>query len=211
VARAPPRCGGQDLGALQDVLLQELHVLVVDVLDVLGRETADLLALEEGLLLGGRLLALGSESAARRHGYSSSPACGPARHSSAGPSTATRRSAHRDRTGLELCLADGALHVFAGAHGEEAEHLVVLLEAQLDFGRARWPFHQVEEGVAPSVSFSIGYASFLAPGLLAHQLTAARGDEPLGLVDQADELFVGQARIGDDRQFVRSHQASLWP
>ena len=52
VAGDPAR---QDLGALENVLLQELDVLVVDVLDVLDREAADLLAEEEGLLLGRRL------------------------------------------------------------------------------------------------------------------------------------------------------------
>src|SRR5512143_1162191 len=72
VAGDPAR---QDLGALQDVLLEQLDVLVVDVLDVLGREAADLAPLEEGLLLAGRLLAAGlSGEGTGRHAYSSSAA-----------------------------------------------------------------------------------------------------------------------------------------
>src|SRR6185503_7857756 len=40
----------QDLGVLQDVLLEELDVLVVDVLDAVRAELADLAAAEEHLL-----------------------------------------------------------------------------------------------------------------------------------------------------------------
>src|SRR5207244_4115591 len=40
----------QDLGVLEDVLLQQLHILVVDVLDAVRAELADLAAAEEDLL-----------------------------------------------------------------------------------------------------------------------------------------------------------------
>src|SRR3954452_9085239 len=104
-ARDPPR---QDLRALGDELLQELDVLVIDVVDLVGAELTDLPPPEEyfsGASHGLDLLLVRTDVGADR-----SLILG-------------RDGRSRSRGRLP---AGGALQVLVGAHGQVAQDLVVL-------------------------------------------------------------------------------------